>query len=196
MGSSLPVVFVALSWVSHSNFLRETHDLCTSTTGRRYICHDLYALQYLFNIILYVTVVSYFYPYGTHDLCTSTTGSRTHDLCTSSTGNRTDGLCISITDGEWIYTSSIRVSFFKYAEESRFTERLDESQMQKEFVQAQIRTSGRSTTNVHTDGSVSFATHKVRMEHNSSGHLNFKNFLIKLIRRKGRMITLVRKLGR
>ncbi|MQL91527.1 hypothetical protein Taro_024147, partial [Colocasia esculenta] len=28
----------------------------------------------------------------------------THDLCTSTT----DGLCISITDGEWIYTSSIR----------------------------------------------------------------------------------------
>ncbi|MQM09176.1 hypothetical protein Taro_042044, partial [Colocasia esculenta] len=35
---------------------------------------------------------------------TSTTGNRTHDLCTSTT----DGLCICITDGEGIYTSSIR----------------------------------------------------------------------------------------
>ncbi|MQL98053.1 hypothetical protein Taro_030755 [Colocasia esculenta] len=45
---------------------------------------------------------------GTHDLCTSTTGSRTHDLCTTTTSSRIGGLCISITDGKWIYTSSIR----------------------------------------------------------------------------------------
>ncbi|MQL67792.1 hypothetical protein Taro_000004 [Colocasia esculenta] len=45
----------------------------------------------------------------TYDLSTSTTGSRTDDLCTSTT----DGLYISITDGEWIYTSSIRASGLK-----------------------------------------------------------------------------------
>ncbi|MQL74912.1 hypothetical protein Taro_007288, partial [Colocasia esculenta] len=32
----------------------------------------------------------------------------TYDLCTSTTDSRVDILCISITDGEWIYTSSIR----------------------------------------------------------------------------------------
>ncbi|MQM20745.1 hypothetical protein Taro_053773 [Colocasia esculenta] len=60
-----------------------TYDLCTSTTDIR-----------------------------THDLCRSTTDIKTHDFCTITTGSRTDDLCISITDGEWIYTSSIRPNLF------------------------------------------------------------------------------------
>ncbi|MQL98432.1 hypothetical protein Taro_031143 [Colocasia esculenta] len=63
--------------------------------------------EYLFNIILYVIVVSYCFPYKTYNLYTSTTGSRTHNLCTSTTGIHADHET-SHHEGEGSYSETMQ----------------------------------------------------------------------------------------
>ncbi|MQM16717.1 hypothetical protein Taro_049675, partial [Colocasia esculenta] len=79
------------------------------------------------------------YHRKTHDLYTSTTGNRTHDLCTSTTGSR------GIIDSQ-----SIQMSYVLDLHGQPLQEQISNilctmfEGMQKEYVQAQIRTSGRS----------------------------------------------------
>ncbi|MQM01408.1 hypothetical protein Taro_034168, partial [Colocasia esculenta] len=147
----------------------------------------------------------------------------TYDLCTSTTGNKNDDLCISITDGEWIYTSSIKARNHRFTEHSnelrarsawtttarenfkhllynvrRNAERVcastDKNQwkehrhvwMRKEYwmelcviwggekwnensTKTKLNRAAHPEANVHTSGSVSFATHKAQLESYSRG---------------------------